>query len=568
MDFSDHGILVSGSTGHARTTCPQCSPTRKKHSEPCLSVDIDQGLWFCHHCAWSGSLKNGHKPDYIKQHFKRPEFKPSGLPQNVIGWFAKRGIPEWILTANSISYGTSFGKTKGIQFPYFKDGVAVNIKHRSHQKEFRQEKDAEKCLYRFDAIAQGGDCLIITEGEIDALSVQAAGFDKVTSIPDGAPTAGAKEYRTKFDFLNSAQTILDAYPKVVLATDSDAPGRAAEQELARRIGVEKCYRIEYPDGCKDANDVLIKYGKEQLIAVIEEAIPMPVDGLFSISEIRSDILDLYEKGEGRGLLTGWKTLDPFYTVRQGELTIVTGIPGSGKSEFIDALALNLNVAYGWRFAFCSPENWPPKLHARKWLEKAFERPFGKNGDHSRRMAPDEVEAGISMLSDSFFFIMPEEEALTVDTILDKTRVAIKRHGISGLIIDPWNELDHAIATGQREDLYISESLSKIRRFVRLNGIHAWIVAHPKNLRKDDQGCYKPPTMYEISGGAQWRNKADNGLCVHRPNFSVDETEIIIQKIRFKEVGRIGKVVLKYCRETGIYSNLDHRGYRGCTSTPN
>ena len=210
--FQDFNITIPpGQTGHFRTTCPECSAQRKKTNEKCLSVSIEDSCWFCHHCGYKGGL-NGKEIEGIEKIFTKPKYKKSELPGNVIEYFKKRGIPEDILTKSKIGYGQSFKDKKGIQFPYFKGGVVVNIKHRSHDKDFRQEKNAEKCLYNYDEISKcEGDTLIVTEGEIDALSLQVAKFDMVTSIPDGAPSANAKQFLTKFVFLNCAESIFKHY---------------------------------------------------------------------------------------------------------------------------------------------------------------------------------------------------------------------------------------------------------------------------------------------------------------------------------------------------------------------
>ena len=115
----------------------------------------------------------------------------------------------------------------------------------------------------------------------------------------------------------------------------------------------------------------------------------------------------------------------------------------------------------------------------------------------------------------------------------------------------WNEVEHCFK-GLSETQYISQELTKIRRFARFNGIHIWVVAHPTKLSKNASGQYDPPTMYDIAGGAHWRNKADNGICVYR-DFQTNITEIIVQKIRFKEIGKLGSVSLKYTH-TGQYKS--------------
>jgi twinkle protein len=559
--FSDFNIEIpAGASGQIRTLCPKCSGERKKSREKCLSVNVTDGTWHCHHCGHSGGL--GSKDDFIPRPTAKPVVVPkykakTDLPENVISYFQKRGISEAVLKAEKIGCGQSWKDKQGIQFPYFKSGIAVNVKHRSNDKDFRQEKDAEKCLYRFDQIARcDAETLIITEGEIDCLSFIEAGFDLVTSIPDGAPNEGTKKYTTKFDFLKSAESIIGRYKKIILAMDDDANGKTAERELARRIGPERCYTIQYPAGCKDTNDVLVKHGRESVKRLVSQAKPYPVSGIFRTEDLRDEVLMRYHKGANRGLSTALPTLDKYYTVKPGEFTVITGIPGSGKSEFVDALAVRMAMMHDWKFAFFSPENLPISRHIEKLLEKVAGKPFAQHGIEEQRMTVEEADRDLKTMNEYFYFIYPEDDILSVDTILEKARVTIFRYGVHGIVIDPWNELEHLYGK-LTEAQYLSRELTKIRRFARINQVHIWVVAHPRNLVKDKSGNYKAPTMYEISGGAHWRNKADNGICIHRPDYSQDETEVFIQKIRFKEVGKIGKVSLIYVGDTGEY--LDKTG---------
>ena len=549
VTFAEIGIQIPpGTTGEIRTTCPQCSGNRRKSGEKCLAVNVADGVYLCHHCGWSGALKTD-TPKYKPVNYK----KPVSLPKSVLEWFASRAISEKTVTENSIGYGPSFPDKNAIQFPYFKDGHVVNIKHRTADKQFRQEKDAEKCLYRHDAIKKGkGGKLIICEGEIDALSFYEAGYEFVASVPDGAPSENSKTFNKKFDFLKSAEKIFDQYEKIIIATDNDPPGLRAQVELGRRIGVERCLQVQYPEGCKDANDVLKKHGVSGLRKVVSSAKPFPIDGVISPEDLKSQLENIYHNGYSQGAQTGWAVVDKLYTVCPGQVTIVTGIPGSGKSNFIDCLVLNLAISEGWRFAMFSPENWPPEIHTHTLIEKLVRRPFMRSWYAAERMTIQQAHAGLRELNQYVHFIVPKNEVMSVDTILEKAKKLILQHGIKGLVIDPWNEVEHNFGT-LREDQYISQELTKIRRFSRINGIHIWVVAHPRNLRKGDDGQYKPPTMYEISGGAHWRNKADNGICVHRPDYSTDITEIYVQKIRFKWVGQIGKADLRYVRDCGIYT---------------
>ena len=541
MNFSDYGIYINETGVEVRTTCPKCSQQRKKSKDKCLAVNTVEGCWFCHHCGWRGPEK--------KEEYRVFEYTKKALPQNVINYFKSRGISEGILEQEHIGFENSGGKG-WIKFPYYYNSVCVNVKYRTSSKDFRQEKGGKKCLYRLDRIRTSDKkVLVLTEGEIDALSVLEAGYES-TSMPDGAPSPNSKTFNTKFDFLKNTNEIFERYEKIILAGDNDAPGKAAIQELGRRIGYEKCFVVKYPEGCKDANDVLKTKGKEDLRRVLSNAKPFPVDGIISPSDCIDDVLIEYNNGEERGLCTGWKNLDELYSVKVGEMTIVTGIPGSGKSNFIDALCINLMLKYGWRIAMFSPENWPVKRHVKTLLEKIIDKSFSPS-KYGERMTPSEVLEGTNFMDDHIRFILPKDELLTVDTILKYARIICLQYGIKGLVIDPWNEIEHDQGSREREDQYISKQLTKIRRFARFNGLHIWVIAHPTKLTKNIDGKYDPPTMYDISGGAQWRNKADNGICVYR-DFETNITTIIVQKIRFKEVGKLGDCSLKY-KYTGKYN---------------
>jgi len=543
MDFSDYGIHISASSGETRTTCPRCSHSRKKSKEKCLAVNIDKQVWDCKHCGWSGGLKENN--DKV---FPDPKAK---LPENIIKYFKDRGISEGILDQEHIGYSKEFGKT-WIKFPYFYNSVCVNNKYKTASKEFRQETGGKKCLYRLDRIRSSSkDSLVITEGEIDALSVLEVGYE-ATSIPDGAPTPNAKTFNTKFDFLKNTETVFDKLKKIIIAGDDDEPGRKVTYELGRRIGYEKCFVVRYPEGCKDANDVLKNKGKEALRMMLDKAKPFPVEGIITPLDCLPEVLHEYNSGIDGGEKTGWSTLDELYTVRVGEMTIVTGIPGSGKSNFIDALCMNLILKHSWRIAVFSPENWPVKRHMKTLLEKLLNKSFDSN-KHGERMTPEGVREGTHHLEEHVRFIIPKDEIISVDVILKYARILCLQYGIKGLIIDPWNEVEHDQKMGEREDQYISRSLTKIRRFARFNGLHIWVIAHPTKLMKNSDGKYDPPTMYDISGGAQWRNKADNGICVYR-DFDTNLTTIIIQKIRFREIGKLGECGLKY-RYTGNYTQI-------------
>ena len=557
MNFDAFKIDLGGRSGvEVQTTCPQCSHTRKKSKARCLSVNTVEGVWCCHHCDWRGSLKAGEEsksrpPKRIaKPHFE----KPSGVPAPVRDWFARRGISEEIVARHCITHDMIYlpqleEEVPCIVFPYFRDGQAVNLKFRSIEgKHFRQVKDAEKILYGFDDMTE--NWAVLVEGECDKLALEMAGIRNAVSVPDGAPPAGSKSSEAKFEYLVNCAEPLRALTKIVLAVDNDPPGKTLEEELARRLGPERCWRVMWPDGCKDANDVLLQHGAACLRDCMTDAKPYPLDGVLLVADLAGDVMQLYEEGLPGGLSTGWFSVDEHYTVRPGELTIVTGIPSHGKSQFLDALTVNLARVHGLTIGVCSPENLPVARHIAKLIEQYTGWPFREGP--TRRLPQEELITALNWLHEHFVFIAPED-TLTIPGLMDIAKRLVARHGLRGLIIDPWNEFEHTRPHGQTETEGISHALTQIRRFARNHGVHVWVVAHPQKLYRREDGSYPVPGPYEISGSANWRNKADNCLTLWRDEREPDQpVQLHVQKIRFREVGTVGMVTLQFDRVTGRY----------------
>jgi twinkle protein len=442
-----------------------------------------------------------------------------------------------------------------IQFPYYRGDECINIKSRSLEgKHFRQIPDAEKILYGLNDLTE--EWAILCEGEMDKLSFAEAGILPCASVPDGAPAPNAKPSAKKFEYLENCEQALGRLSKIILATDNDAPGRALEQELARRLGPERCWRVHWPDGVKDANELLMRDGAAGLHALIDQATPWPIDGILHASDLAHDTVQYYYDGRTRGLSTGWSHLDEFYTVRAGELTVVTGIPSHGKSEFLDALMVNMCQEHGWVFACCSPENRPLKYHLAKLVEKVSGLPFLPG--RLERISPYALTDALQWIDDHVVFIDPDA-AMTVPALLEKAKALVLREGVTGLLIDPWNEFDHTRGANLTETEYISQCLSQFKNFSRTHGVHVWIVAHPAKLHRKDDGSYPVPTPYDISGSAHWRNKPDNCLAVWRDVVSDDNyAEVHVQKVRFKEVGRVGVAGFTWDPANGRYTPTEIR----------
>ena len=560
-DFIDFGIDISSARGdQVYTQCPECSKSRRKKKATCLSVNIPDGVWNCHHCGWTGSLLSGNDWKDKVSHWNKPKIvvRPKDfevtLDPSVVDWFKARGISRQTLEDNKISYRSVYmpqveEHVTSIGFPYYKGEELINVKYRDKDKNFRLEAGAERIFYGLDHI--DNDQVVIVEGEVDKLSLYEAGIKSCISVPDGAPSDKSTNYSSKFSFLEEEK--LSEVKKFVIMVDQDPAGLRLEEELSRRLGRDRCHRASLPEDCKDSNDVLRKYGSESLVECVGEARPYPIEGTYDSHDLSESIDRLYSSGADKGVSTGWGGLDELYMVRPGILSIVTGIPSSGKSNWIDAMMVNIAQKEGWSFAIFSPENQPLEDHMARVLEKYVGAPFmdGPN----MRMTKEELNEGKSWLANHFTWILPnDDKQWSLEIILEAAKRLVLTKGIRGLVIDPWNELEHDREDKQTETEYISSSLKRIRQFARRYGIHIWVVAHPAKMYRDKNGKIPVPTPYDISGSARWRDKSDNCITVWRDLSDGDSiiVQLHVQKVRFRQDGKIGVGELSYNWLVGTY----------------
>ena len=556
--FADFGIEVGeGRGGEVSCQCPKCSPTRKKKSTKPLSANTEKGLWHCNHCGWAGSLQFGEQSQSnaleLKARYSKPQYHADEAHRSatLYAWFEGRGIPREVVQRNRITIGTAYmpqveASIDCIKFPYVKNGEVVNVKYRGlSEKCFRQHAGAEKVFYGLDTLTDGIDTAVVVEGEVDKLSLEAAGIQGCLSVPDGAPDPRTKNYPKKFEFLENCQDLLAGLKRVIIAVDTDEPGQRLKEELVRRVGPDRCSVVQWPHGFKDANEVLVKLGAAELATLILNARPVPIEGVFEVADLAEEVMELHASKQAPGFSTGWALIDMLFRVKPGEMTIVTGIPSHGKSEWMDDLLVHLADIHGWSSGIFSPENFPTSNHVAKLIEK-------HTGSAFTSMTPHEVVCAMEWAQQHFYFAVHGEETLNLDAILEKAHGMVQRYGIRAFLIDPWNEIDHTIM-GDREDLYISRSLTKIRRFARKYGVHMFVVAHPQKMLRDRDGKYPVPTMYDISGGAHWRNKADNGIVIWR-DVTDDEggTIVYVQKIKNRQNGKVGSATLYWTPNGGRY----------------
>lgn len=271
--------------------------------------------------------------------------------------------------------------------------------------------------------------------------------------------------------------------------------------------------------------------------------------IFTAKDLSSEFMTLCKDGKKRdGISTGFPSMDEFMKIAPGYIAIVSGIPSMGKSEFVDAMVLNMASQHGWKWCFFSPENFPVVEHMAKLAEKYI----GKRLDY---FSTKEREKSIVWLNDHFFWLYPEDESqLTFKNLLELIKEVNDTHHINGFILDPWNEITHD-NRNLRDDQYLASALRDLRRFARSQNLHGIVVAHPNKTEKVN-GVYNPPTLYDLNGGAMWYNKADYGWVVHRPDWNRHEIVVYIQKVKFKWMGRKGDVGFIYDPMSGRFRCQD------------
>ena len=542
--FIDYKIQLpyNRHSGNVKTFCPVCHSQRNDKRDKSLSVNLDKGVWKCHHCGWTGSLHIGERTyTTCKREYRKPTPNPINISSSTVEWFKKRGISESTLKALNVTEGTHFIPQIGrnertIQFNYYLKDELINIKYRTFDKKFALETGAELIPFNINSITEKSEC-IITEGEIDCLSFIEIGKPNCISVPNGA----GNNLSYLDDFIDGW---FEDKQIIYIAVDTDEKGLILRDELVRRFGAERCRIVTYGDDCKDANEHLVKYGKYSLLKCLNNAYEIRTEGIFTLSDFEENVDDLFRNGMPKGVTIGHENFDKLCSFETKRLVVVTGIPGSGKSEFVDEIAERLCVLYGWRFGIFSPENAPMSYHTSKLIEK-----FAGVKCVKEYMSESLFKQSKEFVNSNFFFIDPSDD-YNIDTILEKSRYLVRRYGIKGLIIDPFNRLDLDLGKSKETDV-IRDILRKIIFFAQQNDILIILVAHPSKLQPDKDGVIKAPNLYDIAGSAHFYNMADYGITVHR-NRTAENVEIYVRKIRFKHMGTVGKATMLYNITNGRY----------------
>ena len=537
-ELQDLGINIKGKA--TKTLCPKCSHTRRNKKDLCLSVDIDEGLYNCHHCGWQGNVKFKKKVEYVL-----PPKINVNLNERVISWFKNRGITEATLAHYKIGESVEFipqaqSKRRCINFNYYRNNQIVNVKYRDGEKNFKLVAGAELIFYGLNNIKDTEKCYIV-EGEIDALSLHEAGLYSVVSVPNGASKGNQR-----LDYLDNCYKYFENKTEIILCTDNDSAGLSLRKELARRLGIHRCKYVDFEE-YKDANEVLVEKGAEELRMLISNAKQFPIEGVINISNIWQSVLNYNENGV-KNYTIGLSGGDEYFKLSMGEWSVVSGIPNSGKSDVLDQVLCNIAMRHKFRCAMFSPESFPYEAHIKRIANKLL----SKNCDN------EDLDNVKDFIEEHFYWIKIDLENLTLKSILEAFKQLVFQKGINVCVIDPWNMLDHS---AQRDHSYIGRTLSEITQFCQQTKTHLFLVAHPRKIESEG-GQYKKPTLYDISGSADFFNKAYNGLIVYRnigqkTSYGSDSVKIYVEKVKRKENGQLGSFeIAPDFKNGGVYKPVE------------
>ena len=527
--FNQHGLKEGSTQG----ICPLCSSDRKPKNQKaqCASYDWERGLGTCHNCNTTFQLHTYQRKGSSERVYVRPDtpeqFKD--VSTNVETWFGTRGISKQTLRDLQVTEGSEFmpqtGKQENtIQFNYFMGDQLINVKYRDGRKNFKLYKGAEKVFYNINSIV-GYDTCVIVEGEMDVLALHEAGIPNAISVPNGATLNN-----NNLDYLDNCIDYFDDKTRIILAVDQDEPGQMLQRELVRRLGAEVCYLIDF-NGNKDANDFLLEHGADALKNAIHNSRPVPLENVSTLKDVEDELRDFVKNGFKPGYQIGLNNFDKIFSTYTGQFITVTGIPSSGKSDFVDQMVVGYNNNYGWKTAYASPENQPVYLHAHKLMRKTWQDmpSAGDIGSGKWKEVADHV-------NDNYFFI--DMDKYSLESVLRKGAELVKRKGIKCLVIDPFNKIRDTNAASDDVNRYTMDYLAKIETFCKKYDVLVFIVAHPTKMYKGNDGKIEEPTMYNIKGGGEWYDASYHGLLVHR-DYDAKTTKVKVLKVKFQNLGENG-----------------------------
>lgn len=580
MDISIAEDAKTNADGEHYIVCPICASSRKtEHRKDALfAINLKKNPmpWRCNHCGESGAI-------LTEEYMKRAKFKPVISKMDFLE--LSDPLVKWFLTERKISIETlrefritmsietmkqmrvtvgnedqkdKYISRKCINFKYFHDNILINVKFRDANKNFKMITDATRTIYNIDSF-KGKKKGILVEGEIDVLSYFEAGLGDeygIGSVPNGATITDAEKKHFEktgrmdvlseinLEYLDLVIEELDNIEIFYIATDDDPPGIKLREELARRLGKERCRYIKFGDyknetgkTLKDSNEVLVYKGKNILALTPDSSYPYPVSGVSTASQYWDAMKEFYTKGKPRGISTGYPGLDPYFNWMFGWLMIENGYPNMGKTAFaLNLIAISV-VLYKWKWGLYCPENYPVHNIIDIFAEIFTGKTLDVGADN--RMSEEEYDNVVNNYINKYlYFVDDNEDGYSPEDLRKIKKSMVKQYGIVGFFTDPWSSLIHNYRSQDSEDKYLEHELSLEGRLTTKLNIINLISHHPKT----PVSIEKVPSVFTLTGGKVWWIKAYTIFAIQRKNVSDRDnllTEFHLQKNKdFKAAGEL------------------------------
>lgn len=556
-----HGILPireMGAPGVYDLDCPKpyCKEYRSEKGDTAmpLKVTVQEGFakWHCSHCHFTGHV--GVDPAAPVASPEPTAEAPQEAPNYDGAW-----SPQALKYLQDLGIAVAAGERgvkwvadrSSIGFPYLdQHGKPINMMlMKLPELTTRMASSAVYTFYGLDRIQPGND-LVIVQGEVEKLIFDTCGIEGTVAIPNSGNFMDDDE--REFDYLSHAAELFKFAPRIIIATDNTPEGDRHRREIIRRMGAAKCFNVQWARGT--ARRTFRELGIDATCGDVRDAKAVPIVGLHEINSFLPSLLMFFRVGMARGVSTGFPNLDEFLTIAGGRVTAVTGMPGMGKSEVLDAITMNLSEMQGWKHAIFSPEN-RKEEHVVKLVEK---RVLATADPRKRsRMSEETFLSGAEWVGQYYYFIHSEslEHKPTVEWIVERAQDAVLRYGVRNVIIDPWNRIKKPAGKKENDRDYIAEALTHIIQFAINHDVHVFLVVHPTKQEKDKKTKkFDVPSLYSMSGSADFVNMVDNGFVVQRSQGADNDiTEIHINKVRSKYEGSTGICYLRYNTETGRFA---------------
>lgn len=476
--------------------------------------------------------------------YKKPNIETTDLSQTAIDYMAERGISLQTLNDWRVKQGIWKGMDVFV-FQYFDDKNELQyVSYREIKKGGLKggcEPNTKQILWGMWHIDITKP-VVITEGQPDAMAVWEAGYKNVVSVPSGC---------NSFTWIDNCWEWLGRVQEFIIFGDNDAPGQKMIEELCIRLG--KCRTKVIEHQYKDANEILIHLGKNEILRLINEAIERTPTGIIDMSKVPYEGVK-----DDDGIPTGFYGLDSaIEDLKPGQLSILVGRNSEGKSTAVSQMICNAIDHYIPVFLYSG------EMGTQRILNWLFRQAIGDEQEYLRfvqtkyrlkaEIRPDAVKALMQWIAGKFYTFDKSVINVRKDTgaLFEVMGIAVKRYGCKLIVID--NLMSALEDSVDAQNANQSNFTQQCKDFAEAYKVHVMLVCHPNKLKRRDEKLEKE----DISGSANISNKADIVLSIERQYKEDRDCDALLRLLKDRENGKYAEVKLMFQENTKRFLELEN-----------